>query len=145
MSAIEIVFEIFQVLIFIILLLQLLNLRRNLNNSVRTTNAYHERLKKQSTLEYCGRLWAKARLELESEYDVDFISKEQTKEMFENTSHRAKVHNLLGALEHISAGVNSGIYDEDILYRMSATSIINNFNKFKQKFQKYFRQNYKSL
>ena len=56
-------------------------MRRNLNNSVRTTNAYHERLKKQLTLEYCGKRWEKARLELESEYDIDFIPKEQAKEM----------------------------------------------------------------
>ena len=121
---IQITATIIQGIALILLFMQLKVMRKD-------NLAYHERLKKQSTLEYAGKQWLDARMQLESEYGTDIVAEEDAKNIYQNMKLKAIVDKLLGALEHIAAGVNSKIYDEDILYRMFASSVIDNFNRFK--------------
>ncbi|NEQ97940.1 MAG: DUF4760 domain-containing protein [Cyanothece sp. SIO2G6] len=85
--------------------------------------ADHERKRKQSTIEYIGKIWSESRYELESRYGTDPLTKEDIKDIENNKELTASVIRLLGQLEHIAVGVNSGVYDKDILYRMSSASI----------------------
>lgn len=116
-------------LIFLIMQVRIMHLEWQ--RAHKANLALHERTKKQSTLEHAGELWAEARYELESKFGSEVIATDEAENIFQNKELKANVDKLLGTLEHIAAGVNSEIYDGDILYRMCATSVINNFHKFK--------------
>ncbi|CAK8723862.1 hypothetical protein KKHLCK_13350 [Candidatus Electrothrix laxa] len=116
-------------LIFLIVQVRIMHLEWKRAN--KANMAIHERTKKQSTLEHAGELWAEARYELESKFGSEVIASDEAENIFKDKELKANVDKLLGTLEHIAAGVNTGIYDADILYRMCATSVINNFTKFK--------------
>jgi len=93
--------------------------------------ALHERTRKQSTIENAGPLWGDARLQLETRFGRDPLATKQAQEIFDDKELKAYVDKLLGTVEHISVGINTGIYDKDILYRMSSTSIIETFRRYK--------------
>ena len=130
-ETIQLIATIFQGLALIFLFIQIRIIRKDFIGSRSDNLAYHERIKKQSTLEYAGKQWVDARMQLESEYGTDIVAEEDAKNIYQDMKLKAKVDKLLGTLEHIAAGVNSKIYDEDILYRMVASSVIDNFNRFK--------------
>ncbi|MYM62420.1 DUF4760 domain-containing protein [Pseudomaricurvus sp. HS19] len=109
----------------------LMALAIQLHLSRKERRAYHERTKKQATLEHAGPQWVDAKFELETRFGNELIQKAKADEIFKNHELKAHVDRLLSSLEDISAGVNAGIYDGDILYRMCATSFIRSFERFK--------------
>jgi Domain of unknown function (DUF4760) len=92
--------------------------------------ADHERRRKQSTIEYIGGVWRDARHELERDYGPSGLSTETLKKILEDYKLEADIRNLLGVLEHMSVGLHAGIYDKDLLYRMTATFIIQTYHRF---------------
>jgi len=139
-ETIQLLAVLLQTLVIIGLFFQVHIMHKSLEVSKVVNDSYHERLKKQSTLEYAGEKWLSARVQLERAYGVDALSKDVAQQIYEDNELRTQVLNLLGTLEHISAGVNSKVYDEDILYRMAGASVIDNFNRFKN-YIKLRRQN----
>lgn len=121
---IQLVATILQVFAFVALIVQLYLMHRE-------RLVYHERTRKQATLEHAGPRWSEALFELDTRFGPDALAKEKAQDLFDDYELKAYVDKLLGTLEDISAGVNTQIYDADILYRMCATSIINSFNRFK--------------
>ena len=128
---IQLVALVIQGLALVIVVIQISFLRRNLERSRQDNLAYHERTRKQTTIEYAGRKWLDARIQLEAKYGDDVIAEGAAENIYNDKDLKSQVDQLLGTLEHIAAGVNTGIYDEDVLYRMVSSSVIDNFTRFK--------------
>ncbi|MBF0369413.1 MAG: hypothetical protein HQL52_08165 [Magnetococcales bacterium] len=124
MSTYEIFISLTQVMLLVLIVVQIFV-------AVQAVKANHERKRKQSTIEYLGKVWRESRLELESCYGTDPLTKDKIAELEADNKRKAEIVNLLGSLEHIAAGVNCGVYDKDILYIMSATSISSIYYRFK--------------
>lgn len=89
----------------------------------KTFKADHERRKKQATIEYVGQILREARFIIDSHRQSDGLTSEQISTFIASSADSAKWRNAIGAFEHLAVGVNSGVYDKDILYRMAGTYI----------------------
>lgn len=95
----------------------------------KTYKADHERRKKQSTIEYLN-LIRKLYRPLKEKIDKD-IEEENViniKDMNDVTMRRTK--NILSVLEHLCVGINTGVYDFEILNRMSGRYLIKLYERF---------------
>ena len=96
--------------------------------ALKSIKADHERRKKQATFEFVQKIrpaWLEARHALEERWGKDPLTSKELEEI-ENDFHlMTTVRGLLGLLEHLSVGMNSGVFDKDLLYRMSGTQLIN--------------------
>jgi len=96
--------------------------------ALKSLKADHERRKKQATFEFVQRIrpaWLEARYALEERWGREPLTSKELEEI-ENDFHlMTTVRSLLGLLEHLSVGMNAGVFDKDLLYRMSGTQLIN--------------------
>lgn len=53
------------------------------------------------------------------------------KEINENHEIKSEIRELLGTLEHVSVGMNTGVFDKDLWYRMSATFLITLYSRLR--------------
>jgi Domain of unknown function (DUF4760) len=86
--------------------------------------ADHERQKKQSTIEDFGDAYLLCRYEIEAKYGLEPITAEASSKIDNDLEKCAAINKLLGTLEHVAVGVNVGVYDRDVVFRMSAGSMI---------------------
>lgn len=94
----------------------------------RTLKADHERRKKQATIEFVQRIrpmWLEARHLIEQRWGKESLNEKELKELDENYELMVIVRNMLGHFEHLSVGMNSGVYDKDLLFRTSGSFLIN--------------------
>lgn len=94
---------------------------------LKTLKADHERRKKQATIEYINsirQLWSENVKLLDEKYSVNTLSEENLQEIESNPEIRDIIKDLLGKLEHMSVGMNTDVFDKDLLYRMSASYLI---------------------
>ena len=96
--------------------------------ALKSIKADHERRKKQATFEFVQKIrpaWLEAKHALEERWGKEPLTSKELEEI-ENDFHLMKtVRGLLGLLEHLSVGMNSGVFDKDLLYRMSGAQLIN--------------------
>jgi hypothetical protein len=85
----------------------------------KTFKADHERRKKQATIEYVGQILRDARYKIDSHRSSEDLTNEQVSALIANPADSAEWRNAIGAFEHLAVGVNAGVYDKDILYRMA--------------------------
>ena len=123
--------ENYSLLVAVIQIFALLAIIVQIRIAIVTMKADHERRKKEATIEHFGHIWRDIRHKLESRYGTDPITKEDLDKIHENKQLNADIIQLLGALEHMAVGVNIGVYDREVLYRMSASSIINIYHRLK--------------
>lgn len=93
----------------------------------KTFKADHERRKKQATIEYAGQILRDARYKIDSHRSSEDLTSEQVSALIANPAGSAEWRNAIGAFEHLAVGVNAGVYDKDILYRMAGSYITNLF------------------
>lgn len=98
---------------------------------IKAFKADHERRKKQATIEYVGNILRDARLKIDARYDLKTLTEEDIRRIKSNPEEEAELRNTLGAIEHLMVGIHTGVYDKDILYRMSASYITNLFDRVK--------------
>jgi Domain of unknown function (DUF4760) len=92
--------------------------------AIKRLKADHERQKKQSTIEDFGDTYLLCRYEIEAKYGLEPIIAATVAQIDSDHERRAALNKLLGTLEHMAVGVNTGVYDRDVVYRMSAGSMI---------------------
>jgi Domain of unknown function (DUF4760) len=97
--------------------------------AIKAIHADHERRKKQSSIEQLGSMYRECRHDLEARFGTAPLTNDDIAKIQDDQAYEASVVRLLGVLEHIAVGVNSGIYDEEIVFRMSATSMIDIFKR----------------
>jgi hypothetical protein len=106
--------------------------------------ADHERRKKQATIDYVKEIrviWRETRVKLEKKYGTESLSKEALEEINSNIDTNAIVKNLLGSLEHMSVGMNTGVYDKDLLFRMSGQYLINMYHRMRPYIEERRKEN----
>jgi hypothetical protein len=64
------------------------------------------------------------RYEIEAKYGLEPITATTAAQIDSDHEKCAVFNKLLGTLEHMAVGVNTGVYDRDVVYRMSAGSMI---------------------
>lgn len=93
----------------------------NLRLVVQTFKADHERRKKQATIEYVGQILRDARFKIDARFRSRSLTTEELSKLMDTPQAYAEWRNALGVFEHLAVGINTGVYDKDILYRMSGS------------------------
>jgi hypothetical protein len=106
------------------LLIPVLTILVTLYVAIIRLKADHERQKKQSTIEDFGNAYLLCRYEIEAKYGLEPITAATANQIDSDLEKCAALNKLLGILEHMVVGVNTGVYDRDVVYRMSAGSMI---------------------
>ena len=103
--------------------------------AIRSFLADHERRKKQATLDYVREIrpsYTKRRQVIDNKYGSDVLSDADVAEITnENGEIRDHLKEILAQLEFIAIGVNTGVFDKDIWYRMSGSYMIRIYNRFR--------------
>ncbi len=95
--------------------------------ALKSLKADHERRKKQATFEFVQKIrpaWIEARHIIEEKSGDKPLSSKELLEIDGNFQLLKLVRTLLGQLEHLSVGMNSRVFDKDLLYRMSGTELV---------------------
>ena len=71
------------------------------------------------------------RVALEKEFGTGQLTTENLIKIQQDIEIETKVLNLIGALEHMAIGMNTGVYDKDLLYRMSGSYLIMMYDRLK--------------
>lgn len=100
----------------------------------------HERRSKQATFEYVGENIRNTLTAIDEKVNFKKISNGQCQEIFNSNKESTEMLRLLGTLEHISVGVNTGIYDKETLFLMSSSYIIDIYDKI-EPYIMYLRKN----
>lgn len=116
---------ILQLLGFLVVAWQLRVLIRTLE-SMRKDHDHQRRL---ASIESIGEIYRECRFSLESRFGTNCLVESDIKTIEENQEYEATIVKLLSVLEHISVGINTGIYDKDIIFRMSAGSMISLYHR----------------
>ena len=102
--------------------------------TIRTLKADHERRKKQATIEHVREIrphWDKHRRWLDDNFGPDGVTETALDKLDENKEVRENVRTLLAMLEHLAVGVNTGVFDKDLLYRMSGTYMVRIYHQLR--------------
>ncbi len=101
---------------------------------IRSLKAAHERQKKQATIEYLhnirpvyNQLWNN----LQQKFGDDVITEKMVAALVNEHEIRREIKELLSILEHASVGMNTGVFDKDLWYRMSANFLIRLYNRLR--------------
>jgi len=92
-----------------------------------TMSADHERRKKQATMDYMTTvrpIWAESRRSLNDAFGNRALTEDNLNEIDSSRELQRVVRELLSKLEHLAVGVNTGVLDPDIIYRMSGSYLI---------------------
>lgn len=95
--------------------------------ALKSLKADHERRKKQSTFEFVEQIrpaWIEAKHALEKRWGDNPLTSSDLEEIDKDFELLKKVRNLLGLLEHLSVAMNTGVFDKDLLFRMSGSQLI---------------------
>src|SRR5215208_4734108 len=101
--------------------------------AVRAYKAEHERQKKQATIEYVKAirpLYREAKIKVDQKFGDRTLSESDVEELEKDFDSKESLKNLLSILEHASVGMNAGVFDKDLWYRMSATFLIRIYRRF---------------
>ena len=112
--------------------------------SYKVFKADHERRKKQSTIEYINdvrQLWSKNRKAFDEKFGVHSLTNEDVNNINKDIGLTETVKALLGLLEHVAVGMNTGVYDKNLLFRMSGKYLIGLFERFKPYIKDYQKEN----
>ena len=94
--------------------------------------ADHERRKKQATIEYLSSMkpvWLENEKKIYKAFGKKAITEEDVQELLKDESIRDEVKTLLGRLEYMAVGMNTGVYDKHLLYRMAASYFIGIYHR----------------
>lgn len=100
--------------------------------ALKSLKADHERRKKQATFEFVQKIrpaWIEAKHAIEEKWGDEPLTSKELLEIDSDFQLLKLVRNLLGQLEHLSVGMNSGVFDKDLLYRMSGSQLISIYHR----------------
>ena len=73
--------------------------------------------------------WIEAKHAIEEKWGDEPLTSKELLEIDSDFQLLKLVRNLLGQLEHLSVGMNSGVFDKDLLYRMSGSQLISIYHR----------------
>lgn len=98
-----------------------------------TVKEDHERRRKEATILYMNQIrpvYRSLLQELESIQGKERLTQSSLKIILNNDSSRNILKEYLATMEHLAVGANVGVFDKDLLFRMSANYLIRTHNKF---------------
>ncbi len=101
---------------------------------VKTAEADHARRRKQATIEHLNTIrpiYKSLLAQAEKAIGPDVLTTEALKQILDDPELRNTVKDYLSTIEHFCVGLNTGVFDKDLVYRMSANYFIRMFDKFK--------------
>lgn len=101
---------------------------------IRTLKADHERRKKQSTIEYLNNLRTSYRNwnnELIKKFGADPVGTETANKIIEDVESWTILKDMLGLFEHLAVGINTSVFDIDILNKMAGQYLIDVYDRWK--------------
>lgn len=105
-----------------------------LSTAIKTMKADHERRKKLATIEHVREVrprWEASRAWLEGRFQGERLTQDGVQEVDKDPKARENIRSLLALLEHLAVGVNTGVFDRDLLYRMSASTTIRIYDQLR--------------
>ena len=102
--------------------------------ALKSLKADHERRKKQATFEFVQKIrpaWIEAKHAIEEKWGDEPLTSKELLEIDSDFKLLKLIRNLLGQLEHLSVGMNSGVFDKDLLYRMSGSQLISIYHRLR--------------
>lgn len=133
--------DIIQIVSFGIAILTAIAAIYNIRLFVKSFHADHERRKKQATIEYTAHLLRECRSAIDAKYKFQTLTEDDMNRIRGNSEEEAELRKIMGTIEHLSVGINTGVYDKDILYRMSASYFISIFKRMRP-FIDYMRKEF---
>ena len=118
-----------QIISYIVAILTAIVTIYNIRILIKSFRADHERRQKQATIEYAAHLLRECRSTIDAKYKFQPLSEKDIERIKSTPEEEAELRKIMGAIEHLAVGVNTGVYDKDILYRMSASYIISIYNR----------------
>lgn len=113
---------------------QILVLGDQLGVMKKTFEADHERRRKQATIEFLSvvrPMWGESRRRLNDAIGNTRLNEDNLGKILEDRGLQRNVRELLGALERMSVGMQTGVFDKDLLYRMSASYLIRVYDRMR--------------
>jgi hypothetical protein len=89
--------------------------------------ADHDRRRKQATIEFVNELrpkWRDCYTALQNQFGYEVLTDADAKRVADTPDLRAQARELLALTEHLSVGVNTGVYDRDMLFRICGSYLI---------------------
>ena len=114
--------------------LALIGITYSIYLQIKMLNSDHDRRKKQATMEHIRTIrpiYVKLLRESEKVFGQDVLSKENVAIILADYEKRENLKDFLSTLEHLAVGVNTGIFDISIVYRMMGAYLIRMFNRFR--------------
>lgn len=102
--------------------------------AARTLKLDHKRRKNEATINFMLQvrpLWHQGRRLIDQKWGKTELSESALTEIDENFEAHEIVRTLLGHLELLSVGVNSGVYDKNLLRRMSGAHLTRMYRRLK--------------
>jgi len=124
------IIELFQ---SIVLLVTALIAYFQLKALIRSFKADHERRKKQATIEFVNKIRESYRTinnELIKKFGKGPIGTKELDALYNDYELWHKLKNMLSLFEHLAVGINTGVFDLDILDRMAGGYFINIYNRY---------------
>lgn len=94
--------------------------------------ADHERRKKQATIEFLNSIrpvWLENETRIYKSLGRRGLTEADIPKILEDDDLRESIKTLLGRLEYMAVGINTGVFDEYILYRMAASYLIKIYHR----------------
>lgn len=104
-----------------------------------TIKADHERRRKQATIDFMLQvrpIWQESQRLLDERFGEGTLSGEALEEIQKNRDARDVISRLLGNLEHLAVGVNTGVFDRELLFRTSASFISKIYHRLRPHIKK---------
>ncbi len=105
-----------------------------LSIAIRAMRADHERRQKQATIEHVRTirpLYKHCRQVIDEKFGKDVLSDGAVGEIDKDDELRENIKDMLALLEHTSVGMNTGVFDKDLWYRMSASYLIRIYHRLR--------------
>ena len=102
--------------------------------AVATLKADHERRRKQATIDFMIQLrpvWQESHRLLDERFGSGPLAEQALDEIKSNRDARDIISQLLGNLEHMAVGANTGVFDRDLLFRTSAYFLTNIYHRLR--------------
>jgi len=94
----------------------------------------HERRKKQATMEHIRTIrpmYVKLIRDSEKVFGKDILTQQNLQLVLNDNEKREPLKDFLSTIEHLAVGVNTGLFDIDIVSRMMGNYLIRMFNRYR--------------
>jgi hypothetical protein len=105
-----------------------------LRAGIRSFKADHERRRKQATIEFITKIrpiWDENQRILDETFGEDTLTAEAIARLEDEPETRHVLRSLLANLEFMAVGMNTGVFDKDLLYRMAASYLIGIYHRLR--------------